>query len=149
MKELKNQFVGALLVVLTLTAMICAGVNYQQQQRYHLPDDGVTWMDVPSPASPAGSIQVTALHVETNSPADQAGIRPGDVVHGISPVENTPGTPVRQAADVARILWDAGVWGKATYSLKRNDVEITAARPGVFSASSVSSFTASAVSNPQ
>ena len=45
MKELKTQLANALLVVLTVAAVIAAGVNFQQQSRYHLPDDGVTWAE--------------------------------------------------------------------------------------------------------
>ncbi|MBN9660593.1 MAG: PAS domain S-box protein [Acidobacteria bacterium] len=126
MKELKSQFVGALLVILTVTAIICAGVNYQQQSRFHLPDDGATWMDVPNAADSEQSLRVVAAHVERNEPADLAGIRKGDVVRMIAPLENTPGVPVRQASDVAQLLFQAGVWGKATYTLNRNGVEITA-----------------------
>ncbi|MGC4048206.1 MAG: PDZ domain-containing protein [Paludibaculum sp.] len=126
MKELKSQFVGALLVILTVTAVICAGVNYQQQARFHLPDDGATWMDVPNSADSEQSLRVVAAHVERNEPADLAGIRKGDVVRMIAPLENTSGVPVRQASDVAQLLFQAGVWGKATYTLNRNGVEITA-----------------------
>lgn len=126
MKELKNQFIGALLVVLTVTAIICAGVNYQQQARFHLPDDGATWMDVPCTGDADQSLRVVAAFVERNGPADLAGIRKGDVVRSIAPVENTAGVPVRQATDVAQLLFQAGVWGKATYTLNRNGVEITA-----------------------
>lgn len=125
-KGLKSQFFGALLVVLTLTALICAGVNYQQQMRYHLPDDGATWMDVPDLSSPAQPNRVVAVFVQTGGPADLAGIRRGDVLLRISPVENTPAVMVRQATDVAQILFRAGVWGKATYTLLRSDVEISA-----------------------
>ncbi|WP_321477093.1 ATP-binding protein [uncultured Paludibaculum sp.] len=126
MKELKNQFIGALLVVLTVTAVICAGVNYQQQARFHLPDDGATWMDVPNASSSEQSLRVVAAFVEPNGPADLAGIRKGDAVRLIAPVENTAGIAVRQASDVAQLLFQAGVWGKATYTLNRNGVEITA-----------------------
>ncbi len=45
MKELKQQFVSALLVVLTVAAVIAAAINFQQQSRFHLSDDGVTWVD--------------------------------------------------------------------------------------------------------
>ncbi len=125
-KGLKSQFIGALLVVLTLTAMICAGVNYQQQARYRQPDDGVTWMDVADLSSPAQPGRVTAVFVEPGGPAEMAGIRKGDVLVRIAPVENTPGFVVRTSSDVAQLLWRAGVWGKATYTLKRQDIEINA-----------------------
>jgi PAS domain S-box-containing protein len=122
LKGLKSQFLGALLVVLTLAIVICAGLNYQLQSRYHLPDDGVTWMD----EREAGGSHVTAVFVEPGGPAELAGIRRGDVLRRIAPVENTAGTVVHEASDVARILWEAGVWGKANYTLDRNGIEIAA-----------------------
>ena len=120
---LKNQFLGALLVVLTLTAIICAGVNYQQQRLYHLPEDGATWMDAPGPG---GAAKVTAVYVKPGGPADRAGIRPGDVLLRIAPIENAPAVEVRQATDVVQLLFRTGVWGKASYTLERNGVEISA-----------------------
>jgi two-component system, NtrC family, sensor kinase len=126
LKELKGQFVAALLVVLTVTAIICAGVNYQQQSRFHLPDDGATWLDLPNPSIPGGPPIVTAIHIDPGGPADLAGVRPGDVLVGIAPVENTPPSPVAESADVAQILQRTGVWGKAVYTLDRNGVEINA-----------------------
>ncbi|MGC8760463.1 MAG: ATP-binding protein [Bryobacteraceae bacterium] len=120
---LKSQFLGALLVVLTLTAIIFAGVNYQQQMRFHLPDDGATWMDSPGAQ---GRVRVTAVYVQPGGPADRAGIRRGDVLLRISPIENTPAVVVRQAIDVLQLLFRTGVWGKATYTLERDGVEITA-----------------------
>ena len=57
MRELKQQLVGALLVIITVAAVVAAAINFQQQGRFHLPDDGVTWVDqitpdqvVPGPA---------------------------------------------------------------------------------------------------
>ena len=46
MRELKQQLVSALLVILTVAAVVAAAINFQQQSRYHLPDDGVTWVDL-------------------------------------------------------------------------------------------------------
>ena len=131
MRELKSQFIGALLVVLTVTAIICAGINYQQQQMYPLPDDGVTWMDVVDASNPARSIKVTAMHVRSGGPGDLAGIKTGDVLLRISPVENTPGAEIKQSLEVAQLMRRAGVWGKATYTLDRfapdrDGLEITA-----------------------
>ncbi|MBI5281333.1 MAG: PAS domain S-box protein [Candidatus Solibacter usitatus] len=126
MKELKSQFVAALLVVLTVTAIICAGVNYQQQALYPLPDDGVTWMDIPGPEPSAAILHVSAAFVQPNGPADLAGIRTGDLLLRIAPLENASGVAVRQAIDVAQLLRRAGIWGKATYTLDRGGSEITA-----------------------
>jgi len=120
---LKSQFLGALLVVLTLTAIICAGVNYQQQMRFHLPEDGATWMDAPQAG---GASRVVAVYVQPGGPADRAGIRRGDVLLRIAPIENAPAVAVRQAIDVVQLLFRTGVWGKAIYTLERGGVEITA-----------------------
>jgi hypothetical protein len=49
MKELKQQLVSALAVVLTVAAVVAAARNFQQQSRVHLTDDGVTWADHNSP----------------------------------------------------------------------------------------------------
>jgi hypothetical protein len=77
LRDLKTQFVSALLVILTVAAVWCAVINFRQQSSYHLPDDGITWVDR---NSPDGQNVVVALHVLPGSPGDNAGIRAGDAL---------------------------------------------------------------------
>ena len=74
MKDLKAQFVSALLFILTVAAASCAIINFRQQSLFHLPDDGITWVD--RAAQPDGN-KVVALHVLPDSQGDRAGIRAG------------------------------------------------------------------------
>ncbi len=126
MSDLKAQIGSALLVVLTATLVVCAVINYQQQDLFRLPDDGVTWTDHLDASSPDKSISVIAMNVEQAGPADQAGIRLGDELLRIGGRFNKSGVPVRQATDVPQVLKSVGAWGKAEYVLNRNGVEITA-----------------------
>ncbi|HAX41107.1 MAG TPA: histidine kinase, partial [Solibacterales bacterium] len=125
MKELKEQIVNALLVILTVAAVICAGINYQQQRKYALPDDGATWMEVPA-EKPGEAPQVTVVHLTPGGPAEVAGIRKGDVLYRIGTAVNPNGMAVEQGIDVAKILARIGVWGKAEYSLRRGGVDLKA-----------------------
>ncbi|HOQ46127.1 MAG TPA: ATP-binding protein [Bryobacteraceae bacterium] len=109
MRGLKLQFTNALLMVLTVAAVISAAINFQQQKKFRLPDDGVTWTE-----RDAG---VEALHVAPGSPAANAGIRTGDTLLKIA------GTPIQKATDVSRALVRLGSWNKAAYRLRRNGVE--------------------------
>lgn len=110
MRELKAQFISALLVIVTVAALVAAGVNFQQQRKFLLPEDGVTWVDR------SGGIE--ALHVNPESPADRAGLRSGDVVRSIS------GVPLASATDVTRVLVGLGAWRKAEYAIHRAGVDI-------------------------
>src|ERR1700682_3241969 len=77
LRDLKTQFVSALLVILTLAAVCCAVLNFRQQSFYRLPDDGSTWVDR---SGSNGENVVVALHVSPGSPGDNAGIRAGDAL---------------------------------------------------------------------
>jgi signal transduction histidine kinase len=111
-QELRSQLVRALLVIVTVAAVSCAVINFQQQSRYHLPDDGVTWAD-----RPAG---VVALTVRPGGPAEQRGIKAGDVVTAIA------GQRVANANQVPQILGQIGAWSNALYTIQRNGVEFPA-----------------------
>lgn len=126
MTDLKAQIGGALLVILTATLVVCAIENYQQQDLFRLPDDGVTWTDYLDASSPDKSISVIAMYVQPGGPGDQAGIRLGDEVIRIGGRLNKPGVLIRQATDVPQVLRPVGAWGAAEYVLNRNGVEITA-----------------------
>jgi signal transduction histidine kinase len=125
-KELKAQLVGALVVILTATAVICASINYQQQERHRLPEDGAVWQDVPGSSSTPGTYEVVAIHIAPGGPAEQAGIHVGDRLLRIGGRLNPHGVEVRQSTDVARILERIGTWGSANYYLLREGVEIPA-----------------------
>jgi len=112
LKELKEQFVSALLVILTVAAVIAAALNFQQQRKFHLPEDGVTWVDR------GGSVQ--ALYVEPGGPAARAGIRNGDKVVSIS------GKKIEHAIDVIQVLTRLGSWRDAQYVFDRKGVEAPA-----------------------
>ena len=109
LQELKFQLSTALLTVLTIAAAIAAGVNYEQNHKFQLPDDGVLWAD-----SGGG---VVAERVFAGNSADRAGIKEGDVLRSIQ------GMPVQHADDVQRTLAAIGAWRKANYDLERGGVE--------------------------
>lgn len=119
MQELKRQFAGGLIVVLTIAAVIAAGINFQQQRKFHLPEDGVTWVDREGTAgtTPAGQPiirnNVVALHVVKGGPADRAGIVEGDILRRIDNLG------VSTAAEVSEILVGLGVWKKVEYFVER------------------------------
>jgi two-component system, NtrC family, sensor kinase len=108
-QELKFQLSTAILTVLTLAAVVSAVINFQQQQIFRLPEDGVTWVDRPG--------GVEALYVAPNSPAANFGIRSGDVLVKIN------GMPVTQAMQVTQVLVGIGSWNKADYLVHRRGVD--------------------------
>jgi hypothetical protein len=118
MRELRAQIAGAMVVVLTVVAGLCAVVNFQQQSRFRLPDDGVVWVEQTG-GEPAG---VAALAVEAGSPGAKAGLRAGDTLLRIN------GVAVEHPEDVARILVGIGSWQRAEYQIRRSGIE-TKAQP--------------------
>ena len=118
MRELKSQFVSALLFILTVAAVSCAILNFRQQSSYHLPDDGVTWVD--RNITHPDDRSVAALDVAPDSAADNAGIRPGDILVSIA------GIPIRKTGDVPEALARVGIWSKAEYIVRRGGVELKA-----------------------
>ncbi len=114
MKELKVQLANALLVVLTVAAVIAAGINFQQQSKYRLPDDGIAWSETGS----GNAKKVKAVIVTPDGPGHRAGLKTGDVVVSIN------GATVESALAVPQILARLGAWSKAEYLIERDGVQV-------------------------
>jgi PAS domain S-box-containing protein len=117
LRDLKTQFVSALLFILTVAAVCCAIVNFRQKSVYTLPDDGVVWVDR---NDAGGQNSVLALHVVPSGEADNAGIRAGDALIQVA------GTPIHKASDVSQALARVGAWRKAEYVVRRGSVQLPA-----------------------
>ena len=117
MRDLKTQFVSALLFVLTVAAVCCATINFRQQSLYRLANDGVVWVDR---VDTKGQNWVVALHVPSGGEAENAGIRNGDVLLQIAE------KPIRQASDVPKVLQHVVIWDKPLYLLRRGNVQFPA-----------------------
>jgi two-component system, NtrC family, sensor kinase len=116
--ELKNQFANALVVILTVAAVVAGFYSFQQNfhpdKRYRLPEDGVTWVD-----RKAGTEnRVVALHVAPGSPGDKSGIEQDDRVRKIQ------GMPIEAATDVIQALSTA-LYVNAEYTMERGGQTFT------------------------
>ena len=109
-QELKFQLSTAILTILTLAAGVSAVINLEEQYRFHLPEDGVIWVDRTG--------GVDALYVPADSPAGRAGIHQGDRLKSIG------GLDIRKAAEVTQALVNVGAWQKADYLVVRGGVEV-------------------------
>src|SRR5579863_4615058 len=96
MKELKQQLVSALLVILTVAAVVAAAINLQQQSRFHLPDDGITWVD--QSQGEGQNSAVVAIYVAPDSPGERFGVHKGDRLVAID------GLTIEHAEDVTAVL---------------------------------------------
>jgi two-component system NtrC family sensor kinase len=117
LRDLKTQFVSALLFVLTVAAVCCAVVNFRQQTLYHLPDDGVTWVDR---TGGDGQNQVLALHVTPGSPGYNAGIRAGDALLQVA------GHAIANTVDVPQALQRVVILTKTEYMVRRDNIAVPA-----------------------
>jgi PAS domain S-box-containing protein len=120
MQDLRHQFVSALLVIVTVAAVIGAVVNFQQQSKFHLPDDGITWVDQPAEEPGAeGRLLPTAALVVPSSAGDKAGIRAGDVLVSIN------GLQINSSLEATAVLARLGAWSKAEYRILHRGVAVS------------------------
>ena len=112
-QELKFQLSTAILTILTIAAAASAVINFQQQHKFRLADDGAVWVD--------RGHHVEALHIDPDGPAARAGLKNGDTLLKIS------GAATQKAIDVPQILAKVGAWNKAEYTASRDGVEFKAA----------------------
>src|ERR1700680_4588415 len=108
-QELKFQLSTAVLTILTLAASVSALINFQQQQRFRLPEDGVIWVD--------RNGGVEALTVPTGSEGARAGLHTGDRLKMVN------GLPIQKAVEVTQVLASVGSWKKSVYYVSRHGVE--------------------------
>lgn len=114
MKDIKGQFIGALFVVLTVAALVAAGINFRQQFAYILPTDGVMWVDR---VGPNGNNYVVALDVKKGSSAESAGIHKWEVLDRIG------NNKVRSSSDIPALLFGKA-WLRVDYHLYEQNVEV-------------------------
>ena len=104
-------------MIVTLAAVVAAAINLQQQSRFHLPDDGITWSDQMQGAG-QNSV-VVAVYVAPGSPGEKAGIHKGDQLVSVADLT------IQRAIDVTAVLARLGAWKKVDYKIKHSGVEVT------------------------
>jgi len=93
----------------TVAAVVAAAINFQQQSRFALPDDGVAWVD----QTQGDTNRVVAVYVPTGSPAFKAGLRTGDALVSIEDVR------MDSALEATQVLARLGSWREAKYEIRR------------------------------
>jgi two-component system, NtrC family, sensor kinase len=109
-REFQSRFTVVLLTLLTVAAIVFAGINFQKEREFQIPYDGVWWLE--------HNGELIADQVQPDGPGAKAGIKSGDRLAAVND------QPVNDGSALQRQLWRAGVWSKATYSLVRQSVPV-------------------------
>jgi PAS domain S-box-containing protein len=106
---MKNAFqtriLAVVLAVATLAICTFAAFNLRQESTVDWPTDGVWWVEA------HGGLR--AERVPADSPAERAGVRPGDILLAIND------RPTPRLAPFEREVFRSGIWAHATYSIMR------------------------------
>jgi PAS domain S-box-containing protein len=104
---------ATLLAVATAGLFLLAVLNFRQESRFQLPDDGVWWSE-----AQAGN-GLVAEKVLPESPGQRAGLQAHDLLTEVN------GTPIVHVADLERELYlRTGVYGNAKYSITRDGIPL-------------------------
>jgi PAS domain S-box-containing protein len=109
-RTFQTRIVAVLLALFTGAAVVCAGFNLVQENRYQSPTDGVWWVEAPQ--------GLEAQRVPANSPGERAGVKTGDLLTAA----NNHATNI--GADLAREIWHTGAYNTIHYSLVRHGIHL-------------------------
>src|ERR1700739_4784505 len=108
--QLQGRMTAILLAGLTLTVMVFAWLNLQQERRVTIPTDGVWWVE-------SGKTLV-AERVRAQGPGELAGIKVGDRLLEVND------QAIGNAADFERQIYKKGVYTDIKYALQRGGVPV-------------------------
>jgi two-component system NtrC family sensor kinase len=109
-RSFQTRITAILLALFTGAVIVCAGFNLEQENHYQAPTDGVWWVE--------GHGGLTAQRVPDNSPAEQGGVKAGDLLTSAN------GAPMRRVGDLMRQMWRTGANLTIHYTLVRNGIRI-------------------------
>jgi two-component system, NtrC family, sensor kinase len=108
---MKNAFqtriLAIVLAVATLAICVCAALNLRQENSFEVPTDGAWLIEAP------GGLRFE--RVPNDSPAQRAGVRPGDILQAIND------RPTPRLAPYVRETFRSGIFTHVTYSIFRPD----------------------------
>jgi two-component system NtrC family sensor kinase len=106
---MKNAFqtriLAVALAVATVAICVFAALNVRQESSFDVPTDGAWWVEA------SGGLR--AERVPADSPAQRAGVRPGDILQAIND------RPTPRLAPFIQETFRSGIWAHATYSILR------------------------------
>jgi len=105
-----------LLGLATLSAIVFAVINFKNEKKTSIPDDGIWWVEQ-QPTSASQAV-LLAQRVDAGGPGDLAGIKPGDRLVAISHVY------IRNSAQRMQQIYRQGVYSKAVYTVVRDGVQL-------------------------
>ncbi|MGA2049454.1 MAG: ATP-binding protein [Terracidiphilus sp.] len=143
--SLFNRLQATVLALATLGLFMLAVLNFRQEGQFQQPDDGVWWHEVKgglqadkvlpnSPGQRAGIQEhdlLTAAEVLPDLPAARGGMPAQDLLNGEKPLASVapnteiavkrplPKSTVSQLSDLEHVLYETGVYGKASYAITR------------------------------
>ena len=106
----QTRIIAVLLALFTAAAMLCAGFNLYQENRYQVPTDGVWWLEAP------GGLE--AQRVPHNTPGERAGIKAGDLLVAAN------GAPTPRAGSLMRQMVRTGSYNIIHYALVRHGIRL-------------------------
>ncbi|MHB1021458.1 MAG: GAF domain-containing sensor histidine kinase [Acidobacteriaceae bacterium] len=109
LKFYQIRITAVLLALATVAAVALAVINFNTENAFQLPQDGVWWVEA------HGGLQ--AERVLPNSPGRRAGIKAGDLLVSAND------EPTSRIASLMRQMARTGIYGKATYTIVRTDLQ--------------------------
>ncbi|HEU5340268.1 ATP-binding protein [Edaphobacter sp.] len=101
----QTRILAVALALATLAACVLAAINFNREQGYQVPTDGIWWVEANG--------GLAAQRVPADSPGHRAGIRTGDILVSIDD------HATMRLAPLVREMFRSGVWAHATYSILR------------------------------
>jgi two-component system NtrC family sensor kinase len=115
--NLSNRIHAILLAVATVGLVALAVLNLRQDTQFQQPDDQVWWSEAPSGAG------LLALRVLPGGPGAIAGIKAQDLLTAVND------HPVQHVADLEEELYKTTSYGRASYTITRDGIELDSPVP--------------------
>jgi PAS domain S-box-containing protein len=109
-RTFQTRILAVLLALFTGAAIVCAGFNLVQENRYQTPTDGVWWVEAAQ--------GLLAERVPANSPGERAGVKTGDLLVAAND------QPTAIAADLTREWWHTRAYNTIHYTLERGGIRL-------------------------